>query len=93
MQKAIGNRTAKTTARKSSCGSKEEFNEALEELLYDDDNSEGFTTYRAELRKNQRLNEIDDKADLRDGITQTKGKIMRSSGEDLSKLKLAPREQ
>lgn len=39
------------------------------------------------------LNENDDKADIRDGIAETKGKRMRTSGEDLSKLRMAPREQ
>ena len=45
------------------------------------------------LKYNQLLNENDDKADVRDGIAETKGKRMRASGEDLSKLRMAPREQ
>ena len=34
------------------------------------------------LRQNQILNENDDKADVRDGIAETKGKVLRASGED-----------
>ena len=44
-------------------------------------------------RLNWHLNELDDKADVRDGIAQTKGKIMRASGEDISRLVMKPREQ
>ena len=39
------------------------------------------------------MNEHEDKADVRDGITDTKGKIMRTTGEDMSSLKMVPRDQ
>ena len=39
------------------------------------------------------MNEQEDKADARDGIAQTKGKVMRTTGEDMSNLKMVPREQ
>ena len=44
-------------------------------------------------RRNQQMNEQEDKADARDGIAQTKGKMMRTTGEDMSQLKMVPREQ
>ena len=39
------------------------------------------------------MNEHEDKADARDGIADTKGKVMRTTGEDMSSLKMVPREQ
>ena len=38
------------------------------------------------------MNEHEDKADMRDGIAETKGRLMRTTGEDMSNLKMVPRE-
>ena len=45
------------------------------------------------IRQNQKLNEDDEEAEVRDGIAETKGKLMKTTSIDRKALRLVPREQ
>ena len=55
--------------------------------------SSGRDIFAEKERLNQLLNDLDDKADIRDGIAELKGKLLRTSGEDVNMNKLGSHEK